>query len=280
MGDNSMLLTSVTSDNASIYPSVSGTLLVYRVNAHRTMLFFGCAGNDKLYYGNYYETTNVETWSGWVTYLATSGGTLTGDIKLQKSDNGYAVIMKSHNNESDYGLHITDTDSEGKTARLVVSAKNNAVYYKDTENAYSHELYGHHNRDKLISDIAHYQKVYNDLQQIGLTVGSETIKDIATKLPVNSRLVLTVSGVNNLSIYPNSNYGLLIVDKTSNSRIIFTFTNNSGTQWTGAYAVNSAGDIWTDWKMVYNSAYITSGTVDLVDGSTALASGRVHLVYE
>ena len=123
-------------------------------------------------------------------------------------------------------------------------------------------------------------KMYTDLTQIGLTAGSETIATIASKLPTYSRLVLTVGSTNNASIYPDGNYGLLVVDKTVNTRIMFMFTNNAGTQWIGTYSIASSGDTWTDWFRTYSSKNIRYGTSDLTAGSTALSTGDIYLVYE
>ena len=94
---------------------------------------------------------------------------------------------------------------------------------------------------------------YIGVAQIGLTEGSETIAEIATKLPTNSMLYYTVSSTSNISEFPNGNYGLLVVDKTTNSRVLFTFTNNLGQQWVGTYSHTANGDTWSDWGSVYNA---------------------------
>lgn len=117
---------------------------------------------------------------------------------------------------------------------------------------YNEQLYGTHNNERLKEDIAHNMSVYTNLTQIGLTPGSETIADIALKLPNYSRLVLTVAEGMNSSIYPEGNYGLLIVEKTVTSRIVFTFINNKGNQWVGVYSHTSNGTVWTDWGSTYN----------------------------
>lgn len=258
MVDNSMLQMSVGSGyNTSQYPkSGYGTLVVFKKNNSRTMLLYSYTNTEDfgLYYGSYYNNSGTEKWSGWTSYLPTNGGTMNGNLTFQKVNNGYTQISKNHNDTSDYGFYITDYDADGNNVRFIVSAKNNKISFINTDGTYSHEVYGQHNKDTLKADIAHNQKVYTDLSQIGLTVGSETIEAIATSLPSNSRLLLTVASTNNLSIYPNSNYGLLVVEKTVNSRILFTFTNNQGSQWVGMYGINSADDTWTGWMQQYNSS--------------------------
>ena len=123
---------------------------------------------------------------------------------------------------------------------------------------------------------------YTDITQIGLTSGSETIANIAGNLPVNSMLYYTVSGSSNITEFPNSNYGLLVVDKTIASRIVFTFTNAGGVQYIGYYSITSTtnADVWTGWLKTYSSNDILSGTTDLSAGSTALASGKLYFTYE
>lgn len=283
MDDNSMLQMGVGSGfNMGQYPNSGyGTLVVFKKNNGRTMLLYSYTNTEDFgfYYGSYYNASGNEKWTGWISFLPSSGGTVTGDLDFQEHDNGHGGIYKNHSETNDFGMVINDEDANGNTAKLnVCAASNDAAFYGNDNKRKI--LYGEHNHDLLKTNIAHNQRLYTDLTQIGLTVGSETISDIAKNLPSNSRLVIPVGSTNNMAIYPNSNYGLLVVEKTLNTRIIFTFTNNSGVQWIAAYAINSSGDTWTDWAMVYNSKFLTSGTDDLVDGSTALTNGRLHVVYE
>ena len=278
MADNSMLQMSTGSGyNTSQYPqSGYGTLVVFKKNSARNMLLYSYTNTTEFafYYGSCYN----DTFSGWSTYLPTNGGKVTGNLEFQKVNNGHAAIYKNHSATSDYGIVIRDETVDGKTANVSVCASENDVTFQDNDGT-RHELYGEHNGELLKANIAHNMKLYGELSQIGLTDGSETIETIATRLPTYSRLTLTVGSASNLSIYPNSNYGLLTVEKTTNSRVVFNFTNNKGTQWHGVYVINSGGNTWTDWFLIYDSAYITSGTTDLVDGSTALTTGRLHVVY-
>lgn len=253
MENNSQAIIAVdTNNNLSIYPHrYFGTLIVYKITASRTILFYGTSSTNTLYYGNYYYANNTEQWSGWLSYVQTNGGTITGTLGFQKTNNGSGAILKNHSNDADYGMYISDEDAEGKSVKLVVSAKNNRVTYIDPETK-SYNIYGDHNNALLKEKIAHNQSLYTNLAQIGLTEGSETIETIASKLPTYSRLVITVGSANNLAIYPNKNFGLLIVEKTINSRIMFTFINNQASEWTAVYAIASSGNTWSDWKASIN----------------------------
>lgn len=256
-------------NNLAIYPKkYFGTLIVYKLSISRTILFFGTSSTNTLYYGNYYYANDAENWSGWLSYLNTDGGTLSGVLNFQKVVNGSGAILKNHSNSADYGMYISDEDADGKTAKLVLSAKNNKVSFIGNDGN-SNPLYGAHNTDTLKTDIAHNQKVYTDLAQIGLTAGSETIETIATKLPTYSRLLVTVGADNNLSIYPNQNFGLLIVEKTVNTRNMYTFINNQGAVWQAVYAISASGNTWSGWKDISS----TGASKDIY-GDTTISLGR------
>lgn len=180
--------------------------------------------------------------------LSTEGGMLDGDLHIRRMPelSGYASVYKNHREEIDHGLHLRDTAEDGTTMRIVVSATKQRVAVR-TNDGVEHDVFGAHNTDALNEAIRHHMKDYTDLSQIGLTIGEETIESIASRLPTYSRLTLTVGATNNASTYPNGNYGLLVVEKTVNSRIVFTFTNNQAKRWIGVYAISSNGNTWTDW---------------------------------
>ena len=123
-------------------------------------------------------------------------------------------------------------------------------------------------------------QTFTALYQIGLTEGYETIQQIAGALPVNSMLYYTVSATSNVTEFPNSNYGLLVVDKTLASRIVFTFTNAQGVQYVGYYTITTEDEVWTGWNMTYSSKNVTYGTGDLTAGSATLVNGNIYLCYE
>lgn len=62
--------------------------------------------------------------------------------------------------------------------------------------------------DKHVS--THNLATYTSLDQIGLTVGSETISAIVTNLPESSKLLVAVDSTYNTSEYPNSKGNLLM----------------------------------------------------------------------
>lgn len=204
---------------------------------------------------------------------------MSGTLIMKKVEGqGQGEWYKNHDADSDLGTVVSDKDVDGNVAQLVARAKTQQVFAKFSDSELDpKELFGEHNPDVARQAIHSF---YN-LSEIGVTEGEETIESIARGLPTYSRLVITIGGSNNVSIYPNSNYGLLIVEKTVASRIMFTFINNQGVRWSGVYVISSSsGNTWTEWLQIYDSKYITYGAADLVAGSTALPNGRLHFVYE
>jgi hypothetical protein len=252
MPENSMLVMGTgSSNNMIIYPDGHyGTLVVIKDNDTRNLFMYQKANNDAFYTGRYYSPDG--TWSGWKSYVSTSGGTMTGTLSMKKvGNNGQGEWYKNHSSTDDMGTVMADKDVDENVVQIVARAKDQKVYAKfSNDGLIPHELYGEHNIDALKADIGSNMKTYNDLTQIGLAVGSETIESIATNLPTYSRITLTVGSTNNLSIYPNENFGMMTVEKTVNSRIVYIFTNNQGKQWVGVYSISSNGNTWTDWKEV------------------------------
>ena len=264
--------------NMSQYPeSGNGTLIVFKKNDARTILIYALPNLARLYFGVYYYANSTETWGGWHELLTTDGGTIDGILYFQKAENGSAQMHKNHNETSDYGIYIADFAASGKTFKLIISAKNNAIYVRDNDDDVSYELYGGHNIDKIKEDIGHRMKTYTDLSQIGLTAGSETIETIGKGLPTYSRLTLTVGSGMNSSIYPNGNFGMLIVEKTVNSRVIFTFTNNQGTQWLGAFSYTSSSTNWTGWL---SAAAVQTTTMAEYNALPAKSASTLYLVTD
>ena len=49
---------------------------------------------------------------------------MTGNLKMQRADNGYSIFTKSHNASLDYGTAVEDYDKDGNAAILKVEATN------------------------------------------------------------------------------------------------------------------------------------------------------------
>ena len=89
-------------------------------------------------------------------FLPLTGGTLSGDLTIQKFNNGRALFQKSHSETVDYGAYMCDFDSSGKEANINVRASINDIknmvrftYDKKDGNVKSYNLFGEHNKDLM-----------------------------------------------------------------------------------------------------------------------------------
>lgn len=100
-------------------------------------------------------------------YYPNTGGTLTGDVTLQKADNGYSQIFKNHSASADYGTEVADVASDGRKARLVLNASSGLApqFYDKDGNGGS--FYGVFNKPTA-----------NDVGALPLTGGTITGKTI------------------------------------------------------------------------------------------------------
>ena len=132
------------------------------------------------------------------------------------------------------------------------------------------------------SDIENLQmsiKTFTSLEEIGLTVGSETIYTIAEAMPDYS-VLLTYTGIrNNSAILPGS-YGVLEVTKTDGYYTVFRFTEYYDDEVSHYMGMYDSGD-WTGWTLINGGdESFTYGTADLTAGSSPLETGKVYFVYE
>lgn len=211
-----------------------------------------------------------------VSALPASGGTLTGPLTIKhatpsldltdtSNTTGGTRILKNAGAGVDYGTYISDiSGTDGTRTSLVLHRDGTLdqtaylrVENEDGSSFDTFKLYGEHNTHVGL-------KTYNVLSQIGVTVGdttSETIANIAAKMPNNSVLIFGVT-TSNATIYPNQ-YGLCTVKRTSQTRIEFSFTTTNGRSYSGFYSITSNGDSWSGWKeaaQVGSVSQIASGS--------------------
>lgn len=74
-------------------------------------------------------------WKEWTTKFLPSDGSvaMTGDLKLQKADNGRGVILKSHSDTYDYGTFVRDVAKGGAYSQLVLRANKNTFTYEEND---------------------------------------------------------------------------------------------------------------------------------------------------
>ena len=277
--DNSTLFANVGAENANIYPVAYGVLYVMKRDGTRTFFEFLEKTSARRYYG-VYDSTMASPWSGWEKFAKHS----ELDAHLNSKENPHEVTkaqvglgnvpnVSTNNQTPTYGITT-------ELATLTSGEKLSAAFSK-IKLAIS----------TLISHIgSHKLQTYISFADIGLTIGSETIEDIATNLPDNSQLFVVV-GADGAPIYPVA-YGTLHVLKKNTSRTYFEFLEKtSARRYYGVYD-STMSTPWTGWGKFYSSedkptpadigaattghkhsaADVTSGTLPIARGGTGATS--------
>ena len=67
---------------------------------------------------------------------------MSGDLRLQKVNNGYGVIQKGHSDSGDYGTFLKDVSASGSYSQLVLRSNNNTFKYEvnDGETTTKHDI--------------------------------------------------------------------------------------------------------------------------------------------
>lgn len=63
-----------------------------------------------------------------------SGGIINGNVSVKTTDNGYGTLKKNHSADVDYGTQVVDTDKNGNTAHVDVSALYGTVSFTASDN--------------------------------------------------------------------------------------------------------------------------------------------------
>ena len=71
MADGSIAMYANTAGNTNVYPTASGTVLIYRVSGLYCLVMYSDSSVNSLYYGIYHNDGSSVSWSGWQT---TGGG--------------------------------------------------------------------------------------------------------------------------------------------------------------------------------------------------------------
>ena len=117
-------------------------------------------------------------------------------------------------------------------------------------------------------------KTYTTLEQIGLTKGSETLIGIATNLPDDSILTLTITTEYNITEYPYK-YGILVVQKLNNYRVGFTFFQDNGTvEWINYY--NAGGSDVKGWARLCGTSVTDVAQTTITPLHSNVTSGSVY----
>lgn len=64
-------------------------------------------------------------------FLPLDGGELKGALKIKRYDNGFSTVDKNHSADVDYGTYMADTDKDGNSVKMSVSALYDTFSYTD-----------------------------------------------------------------------------------------------------------------------------------------------------
>lgn len=173
-----------------------------------------------------------------------------------------------------YTLDMTDFEDLNEFLGPFQSHVNNtSIHVTDTEKTYWDEK-----TDK--SD--HQIKTYVGLDQVGLTIGSETIDAIAEALPDKSTLLFS-TGAKNAAIYPTS-YGFVEITRLEYTRIKFSFIpKNTGAKAVQEYIGHAYQEngtwYWSGWACCVASTDVTNIVVS-DKAPTSASAGQITFVYE
>ena len=240
--ESSTLFANVGSDNANIYPVTYGVLYVMKRDGTRTFFEFLEKTSARRYFG-VYDSTMTTKWSGWEKF--STKNELDEHLNSTENPHGVTKAQIGLGNVPNVATNDqTPTYSDTTTLSNLVSGEKLNVALQKIKCAVSN----------LISHIgSHKLQTYISFADIGLTIGSETIADIATNLPENSQLFVVV-GADGADIYPVA-YGTLHVLKKNTSRTYFEFLEKtSARKYYGVY--DSTMDApWSGWGKVYTSDF-------------------------
>lgn len=238
--DYSTLFMNVGADNADIYPVAYGALYVMKRDNTRTFFEFLEKTSARRYFG-VYDSTMSDTWSGWEKFSTAA----ELNAHLNDKENPHAVTKKQVGLGNVPNVATNDqtpTYSDTTTLATLVSGEKLNVALQKIKCAITN----------LISHIgSHKMQTFISFADIGLTIGSETIEDIATKLPESSQLFVVV-GADGADIYPTT-YGTLHVLKKNTSRTYFEFLEKTNSRrYYGTYD-SSMSTPWSGWAKSYSA---------------------------
>lgn len=138
-----------------------------------------------------------------------------------------------------------------------------------------------HLQDEKADKSDHQRRTYISLDQIGLTVGNETIENICEALPDDSLLIYPV-GDGSSDIYPTE-YGLTEITRRNQNIITMRYTPKKGiqavVQYVGLAYKDTSGWHWSGWSA--DAPSVNGFTFAVADKEpTSAPAGRITFVYE
>ena len=205
--------------------------------------------------------------------------TTTERTKWNKvSDKVDTTDFNTHKNNTD--IHITTAERTKWNGKEDNSNKTTTINSTSTNTQYpsAKAVYNNAIKDKNI-------KTYTSLNQLGLTMGSETLQDIAKSMVDGSMAIIVIRYNDDTPIYPEK-YGNLIAYRGDGNRTDFMFYP-TGDFAKAAYlyicSYHKDKDLLRDWQKVCSTtvADVPKTTITLVDSTNyAISSDSIFSYYE
>lgn len=161
----------------------------------------------------------------------------TNDLDTAKNDilsdiESLSVSTTKSLNDLTTKLGQALVSSENKTIETI--AKVNNLVFENKQEIQKHKPYLHSHHNKTILDATRFI-ILNNLSNIGIEKGNETIKQIVEAMPNFSILIIDINDRNNMDVFPTTG-GILSIKKITNIRCDIEYTNaTTDERWTGVY---------------------------------------------
>ena len=127
------------------------------------------------------------------------------------------------------------------------------------------------NWEKISRENEHNLRSYTSFEQIGVTVGEETIEDIVNSLPDQSILTVVISDINNTALYPKNSGTLKVLKKSPNVTFEFDWLDSGSAPeiWNATYFITDSA--WCTWSK--NFSETNKPTPDQIQGIIPISKG-------
>lgn len=239
-------------------PKTTGNLEIVKLTGGRTRVLYASgdsAKKDKVYYCDLDESNwkingwkyigdggNADTVDGKHAsdFFPANGGTVKGDITIQKADNGQAKIVKNHSATADYGTILKDVSADGTYSQIVLRSNNNTLKYEvnDGSTTTKHDVLHTGNMDLIKS-----------IQTSGLLSGDTAIDNFYEEGKLK---IATFNSATGTKFSYGGLMSVMLHDDTTENSAGFQLAFGEGSH-NLKCRINDSG--WREWTEVHTDAY-------------------------
>lgn len=236
--------------------------------------------------------------------VSKSGDTMTGDLTLQKNfpiitlssgtnnPQGVCRIQKQANATNDYSSKFTDIDANGNSLTIIVNSQSGLIQraytpkggttmysnliheanlhllFPSAVGRYGTQMYGA-GRTSIPSD----SDLNNYVAVGGYKCTSNAIAETISNSPTNGNAFI-------MDVIPSTGAEYDSLTDNSYMYMLQLLTEIKGKQWYRHVSNNNNNIKYHEWTQIYDSQTISSGTSELISGTSSLQSGYIYLQYE